>query len=263
MLARSLLISLLLCMPMSGVVADENGPSIAVDAEIGAPDEGGPVLEKAKGAGAVAKEVSGTVAWPPDDIDKGPPDPVFKTSSPLEGYRKAASALIVGCKSPEYGPDRTPFAIAVIDLDVFFVIPGRPAEWLPPRPNKQLARQTIDGLDKDKDCVRDDIEYYIAGRFNNGDDRRVRKYLFQYARWLGKFLIPNISVNTARSVATELYKSAECVRRILGPSVFTTQLLDDVFAQFHDTVPRSRRYISNSSRLGGWTTRDNIPVSCP
>jgi len=156
--------------------------------------------------------------------------------------------------------DRSPpLPVTVIDLDVFFIIQDK-AKWLPPVPADPDA--TIEGVDADGDCVRDDIEHYIASRYRAQSDYLLRKHLYEYAAWMGRFLISNISVNTAKTSSNNMGAASECISNILDDSVKAIEVLNDLFARFHNTCPRSFRYIENTSRLGGWTRREDVSVNC-
>lgn len=170
-------------------------------------------------------------------------------------------ATISSCNPVEYG-DSDPFSTAAVHLTRFYVILQRKAEWLPPFPENS-GIDTITGIDADGDCVRDDIEHYIAKKFNQKDQQKLRKYLFEYAVWMNRFLALNISVDDAKTSSNNMAAAGECVDQILGNDSETNAILDDLFAQFHNTFPRSIRYIDNLSLLGGWTTRETITVSCP
>ncbi len=173
-----------------------------------------------------------------------------------------ANATIIdsSCNPVEYG-DSDPFTTTAVHLTGFYVI-QRKAEWLPPFPGSS-GNDTITGIDADGDCVRDDIEHYIARKFNQKDQQKLRKYLFEYAVWMNRFLALNISVDDAKTSSNNMAAAGECVDLILGNNSDTNAILDDLFAQFHNTFPRSIRYIDNLSLLGGWTTRETITVSCP
>lgn len=171
-----------------------------------------------------------------------------------------ATIIASSCNPVEYG-DSVPFLTAVVHLNGFHVI-QRKAEWLPPFPENS-GNDTITGIDADGDCVRDDIEDYIARKFNQIDQQKLRKYLFEYAVWMNRFLAPNISVDDAKTSSNNMAAVGECVDQILGNDSEANAILNDLFAQFHNTFPRSTRYIDNLSLLGGWTTRETITVSCP
>lgn len=135
------------------------------------------------------------------------------------------------------------------------------ASWLPASPGEQ-GKTTIEGIDVDNDCVRGDIEYYIATLVPAADKHLARKHLFEYAKWRGQFLREDLSEQDAKALANLLYVARECTRRTLGDTADTTDKLECVFAKFHNTFPRSYRYIENNKLLGGWTTREEITVSC-
>ncbi len=164
------------------------------------------------------------------------------------------------CNPVEYGGS-APFLTAVAPLNGFYVIQGA-AEWLPPLPGSS-GNGTIAGIDADGDCIRDDIEHYIARKFNQQSQQKLRKYLFEYTVWMNHFLTLDISVDAAKTSSNNMAAAGECVDQILGNHTETKTVLDDLFAQFHNTFPRSNRYIDNLSQLGGWTTRETITVSCP
>jgi hypothetical protein len=169
-------------------------------------------------------------------------------------------ATASSCNPVEYGGS-APFLTAVAYLNGFYVIQKK-AEWLPPFPGSS-GNDTITGIDVDGDCIRDDIEHYIARKFNQPSQQKLRKYLFEYAVWMNRFLALNISVDDAKTSSNSMAAAGECVDQILGNHTETKTVLDDLFAQFHNTFPRSNRYIDNLSQLGGWTTRETITVSCP
>lgn len=152
-----------------------------------------------------------------------------------------------------------PFPTAAIDLESFFIIQSK-ALWLPKKPNNPNG--TIAGVDTDGDCVRDDIEHYIARKYGARSQYKLRKYLYEYTAWMDTFLIQNIGISAARYASNQMAEAGECVNRIIGKKAAKTAI-DDLFAKFHNTFPRSWRYLDNLPRLGGWTTRENIGISCP
>jgi len=149
--------------------------------------------------------------------------------------------------------------------DDFFVIPFKEKlsnlpSWLPPHPGEK-GEETIHGIDIDRDCVRDDIEHLIVKKFPKADQVQIRKYLFEYAIWLNEFLKPEITEVTARGISNELAKSGLCVKQLVGGGQ-SSLALKDMFAEFHNTYPRSYRYIDNIGVISGWTTREDLLFSC-
>ena len=177
------------------------------------------------------------------------------------GIATSNNKLIGNCNTVETGNEAAFKLIIVNENNHTFPIKTR-ATWMPENPGN-ISDSTIMGIDADNDCVRDDIERYIGKKYPRKDQQRQRKYLFQYAMWLGIFLKrSDWSIFTIRSISTNISKSAECVRRIHGIKGKVNQLLDDIFAEFHNTFPRSLRYIKNRGMLGGWAPREKLSVSC-
>ena len=170
-------------------------------------------------------------------------------------------SLLDNCNHVEFGNQPAYFTVTIPLNEKFFPINGK-ARWLPPKPTANITT-TIQGIDKDGDCVRDDIEHYIAKMYPKKSDQSTRKYLFEYARWLGEFLrISTWSVSTSQSIVTNQYKAAECFKRRVNDIEESTQILNKIFAQFHNTKSRSFRYIRNNTKLGGWSTREKISLNC-
>lgn len=200
--------------------------------------------------------------------DKEPITEVYKSHSNListtldTGIRSNTSSLISGCKPVEIG-NTAAFSTAMITYrNIVIPIRNVNAAWMPPEPyNPDL---TINGVDSDGDCVRDDIERYIGMLFKDRNQQRLRKYLFEYAKWLGMFIkISHWSIETTRAIYRDIYGSAECVRRIHLDTIETRALLDNIFANVYNTHNRSVQYIKNNAKLGGWVTREKVAVSCP
>lgn len=177
------------------------------------------------------------------------------------GQAKSNAVLTGDCNLVETGYEAAFRTIILSDIN--FPIPfNQQASWMPEKPGAH-SDKTIEGVDLDNDCVRDDIERYIGFKYPRKDQQKHRKYLFEYAKWLGIFIKRNDwSIRTIRSISANVSKIAECVRRIHGSNANTNQLLDEIFAEFHNTFSRSFRYIENRGLLGGWAPRERLTVSC-
>lgn len=169
--------------------------------------------------------------------------------------------IILNCKPPESGSP-LPFPTTAITLKGSFYVYAGAADWLPPDPG-ELGKQTVLGIDSDGDYVRDDIELFIARLLPGGEQVKLRKYLFEYAQWRGQFLKSGLSTEYAKEISRNLYRSAECVRRLTNDDSQSRYYIDKVFSLFHNTFPRSYRYIDNNKKLGGWITREKTSVTCP
>lgn len=165
------------------------------------------------------------------------------------------------CQEPEYG-DTVPFPGAMVNLDTAFLpIKGR-AKWLPNDPGP-AGKTYIEGIDADRDCVRDDIEIFIATKYPNSDQLMARKYLFEFAKYLGLSLHPAINSTMADYYAQKMHIATECARRELGDKPTTRKDMDMIFAKFHNTLDRSYQYIHNNELLGGSSSQIQDEINCP
>lgn len=150
----------------------------------------------------------------------------------------------------------------MISTDGFFYILHNRAPWLSQVPGEEAGKMTIAGIDSDGDCVRDDIENYIATLLPAVEDSQGRKHLFAYAKWLGLFLKDDLIEEEAKELANLLYIASECAHQALGDTSATTDTLETIFAKFHNTSLRSYKFLENNTLLSGWTTREEVTVSC-
>jgi len=187
----------------------------------------------------------------------GNPRPA-QTLQPKIDYQALASSIRQDCV-PVQTDQTVPKPKSVISIEPFFIVQGR-AKWLPSKPDNPDA--DIAGVDSDGDCVRDDIEHVIADRFPSGSQHRLRHYLYEYAAWMGQFLRENITEEYGKTVDINKSGARECVNEILGDSAVTSEILSELFADFHNTYPRSYRYLDNLSTVGGWGTRDALETNC-
>ena len=164
------------------------------------------------------------------------------------------------CSAPAYDGE-LPFPMAVVTINGLFVPVRGKARWLPPDP-QDAGKKTIEGIDSDNDCVRDDIEIFIAQKYPDFNQQKVRKFLFDYAKFLGLFLQQGLSRETAQYYSKSMFISLECARRELGDTPNTSKSLDEIFAKFHNTIPRSYKYIENNSLLGGTNSEIPATINC-
>ena len=155
--------------------------------------------------------------------------------------------------------------IIMITLYDDFIIPVGGilgASWLPPLPLNPDAN--IAGVDSDGDCVRDDIERYITNIYPKKSDYLLRENLFRYAIWMNRFLnLPPVLPDLYAKIAVVNMRIAgQCVKTILGAEA-GGDVLSDLFANFHNTWPRSDKYVANMvTYISGWTTRDDPVIAC-
>lgn len=191
------------------------------------------------------------------DYEGANPRPA-QVSKPKVDYQALTQEISQDC-APAQTDQTVPKPNSVISINPFFIVQGR-ATWLPPEPDNPDA--DIAGVDSDGDCVRDDIEHVIADRFPCGSQHRLRHYLYEYAAWMGRFLNENIEQDYGRTVEINKSTAAECVGEILSDATNTSEVLSELFADFHNTYPRSYRYLDNLSTVGGWIERGKFEANC-
>ena len=112
--------------------------------------------------------------------------------------------------------------------------------------------------------MRDDIERFIARTLPSGSQKKARKYIYEYAQWRGQLLkYSTLDKEIAKEISRNLYQSSECFYQKMNNDAKSREIINQVFSEFHNTFPRSYRYIYNNAKLGGWTTREIVDISCP
>lgn len=196
-----------------------------------------------------------------------PPEEIQGASGYSEAYLQGTEespvvqAFTAGIVCQPAQTDETiPYPSTIFSLDTYFIFYHQ-ADWLPQRPVD--PDNTIEGIDADNDCVRDDIEHYIASTFRRQEHYQLRHHLFEYAIWMGRFLeAPQITEEEAKTITRNLYGAGQCARQQMGSEYSADVELKRLFAEFHNTYDRSYRYIDNSGVLFGWVTREDVIVNC-
>lgn len=186
------------------------------------------------------------------------------TGEETASVKEKRKSISLQCR-PVESANGTSYPVTTVTLHgKFYTFRGKQASWLPDDPGA-AGKKTMLGIDSDKDCVRDDIERLIAGLLPASNQKKARKYMFEYAKWRGEFLRDHYvdDRETLKEISRNLYTAGECVQRILNDDVKSKEIIDRVFSKFHNTYSRSYRYIDNNALLDGWSTREIISVSCP
>lgn len=170
----------------------------------------------------------------------------------------------LGCLNAHLQEDaKTPILMIPIDEDIFIPVGGiLGASWLPAEPAN--PNDSIAGIDSDGDCVRDDIERYITNIYHRKSDYLVRENLFRYAIWMNRFLNlpPLLTQMHAKTAVTNMRIAGQCVKIFLGDEAGGIALTN-LFAEFHNSWPRSDLYVANIvNYISGWTTRDDPVIVC-
>lgn len=134
---------------------------------------------------------------------------------------------------------------------------------LPPDPGEQ-GQLSLEGIDSDKDGVRDDVQRFIALTYTKTEDKPLRAALREYTALQQQFL-KNAS-NSLKSSTTAEYSTIpiQCVsyfRPIDAQDIFL-----DIEAELFNTELRSLAYVTAESWLGGQIfsliESDRLPTVC-
>jgi len=118
---------------------------------------------------------------------------------------------------------------------------------LPPDPGPE-GMKTIEGIDADKDGVRDDVQRYIADKW--GHSERAVKALTLIAKEAQDRvrLGDSVSRDEAYAIAGKSGPSVDCYSRTVDPKIRQERALDFVTTEVTNTPARFERY-QNFDRL--------------
>ncbi|HEY5715383.1 MAG TPA: hypothetical protein VIS54_03135 [Psychromonas sp.] len=116
----------------------------------------------------------------------------------------------------------------------------------PNHPGK-AGKETLLGIDKDNDGVRDDIQIYIAKTYP--DEEAVRLALTEMAKQYQIILMQADVPDTALNNAVKTMRHGECLDYIKGS--IAADMLSELRARMFNTKDRSIEYIKYSDSLGG------------
>lgn len=116
----------------------------------------------------------------------------------------------------------------------------------PNHPGK-AGKETLLGIDKDNNGVRDDIQIYIAATYP--DEEAVRLALTEIAKQYQIVLMQTDIPDTALNNAIKMERNSECLWAIKGESAM--DIGSALHAEIFNTKTRSIEYIKFSDSLGG------------
>lgn len=121
-------------------------------------------------------------------------------------------------------------------------------KYIPPDPGDE-ADKTIEGVDVNKNGIRDDVELAIFKKYPNS--AKTRAVLLQYAFWMQmEFTQPMLSTEIVTEVATELGRADTCVADTLmprkNPESFRTNAEVNKIQEYIDFI--EDRQVNNESR---------------
>lgn len=117
---------------------------------------------------------------------------------------------------------------------------------LPPEPG-EAGKQTLLGIDSDKDGVRDDIQHYISLTYP--DNEKIRRAISQIAIEYQGLLTQADDKESAFYHATRLSRHGECLDYFAGE--ISGEIIAALKAEILNTRERSLAYIQFSDSLGG------------
>lgn len=136
------------------------------------------------------------------------------------------------------------------------------AIFLPPDPG-EAGKTTLEGIDSDRDGVRDDIQRHIALTYPSSE--RTRAALTQTAMAFGQTIIGSQDQSSALSNLSGLARSQDCLFYVRGVRGGMTALRE-FQANYLNTDLRSSRWLMVNGLIGGQTFRlpdqDNLKSSC-
>lgn len=134
---------------------------------------------------------------------------------------------------------------------------------LPPDPG-EAGKETLLGIDSDKDGVRDDIQRYIYITYPN--EEKVRLALFQIARNYQELLPNSADPEISHENVKKLYCSRDCLAHIKGIRT-AIRITNAMKAEILNTKKRSLAYLQFNNSLAGKTTSlpeyEDLIKCCP
>ena len=99
---------------------------------------------------------------------------------------------------------------------------------------------TVNGIDRDEDGVRDDIQQYIIANYTN---RREAKGLLQHARAAQRYYLNSPDIAEVQLNWTNFDRSVQCLRDLFGPGHWTRHA-QEIRVQMLNTALRVKTYIA-------------------
>jgi hypothetical protein len=111
---------------------------------------------------------------------------------------------------------------------------------LPPHPG-EAGKLTLEGIDSDKNGIRDDVQIYIAE--NYGYSEKAVAALQQLAMTAQQQIVAVKSREAAKSVGEQLSKAVTCYQRTVDQETRDADAMYDVVGELLDTDMRLKRYL--------------------
>lgn len=85
---------------------------------------------------------------------------------------------------------------------------------LPPQPDPKLVDATVEGVDANKNGIRDDVELAIFKKYPN--DIKVRGAALQYALAIQHYLVDIVASDSFQAAAQQQERASSCLSEIIG-----------------------------------------------
>ncbi len=127
-----------------------------------------------------------------------------------------------------------------IKLDLDIDIPKDPGE---------NGKITLEGIDRDDDGIRDDIQRYIVLNYKN--KKNLQKALIQYVKTEQRSIIMSGDEDLAHKLAVKSMKNGNCIHSHYDDINIYFAVVDKIYSKIYNTKDRVIRRIQNDSLLGG------------
>ncbi len=134
----------------------------------------------------------------------------------------------------------------VLHVDKGFSFP----KDFPPDPG-EVGKKTIEGVDSDRDGVRDDVQRWIYARFP--DDESKRKALGQMARSYQADLVVGPDDKDLDAINRETNQALACMEKRFPKGIEDVVEGEYVQAKVLNTRQRTEQFLRTSSRFSGRT----------
>lgn len=116
---------------------------------------------------------------------------------------------------------------------------------LPPDPGKR-GKATLEGIDADRDGMRDDVQRFIALTYP--DSEKTRLALSQYAQAVVSLIVSSQAVDPS-TLGQKLLDGIECLHLVRPDDA--TKISRDLGPRIYNTRSRYREYLSGQDKVSG------------
>jgi hypothetical protein len=152
---------------------------------------------------------------------------------------------LTGATKTYSNPQNTPFQ-AILDTSAFSTCSA--GGNLPPDPG-EAGKQTLAGIDSDRDGIRDDLQRYIF--FNYQSSSSTMEALKQTVKMVQAATLDSASESLSLDHANDLVRAAECLQTVRPTDAHVVE--NALLAQALNTEQRGLAYLQYNDQLAGAT----------